>query len=52
MRWGELMGLRRADLDLDQASVSIERSAVEIGTRIVVKSPKTAAGVRSVALPG
>jgi integrase len=51
MRWGELIGLRRGDLDLEQASVSIERSAVEIGTRIVIKPPKTAAGVRSVALP-
>lgn len=51
MRWGELMGLRRADIDLETASVSIERSAVELGTRIVVKAPKTAAGVRSVALP-
>jgi integrase len=33
MRWGELMGLRHADLDLETASVNIERSAVEIGTR-------------------
>jgi integrase len=31
--------------------VNIERSAVEVGTRIVIKSPKTAAGIRSVALP-
>ena len=45
------MGLRRADLDLESASVSIERSAVEIGGRIVIKPPKTNAGVRSVALP-
>jgi len=51
MRWGELMGLRRGDLDLEQASVSIELSAVEIGTCIVIKPSKTAAGVRSVALP-
>ena len=51
MRWGELMGLRRADFDLEQASVKIERSAVESGTRIVIKATKTPAGVRSVALP-
>lgn len=51
MRWGELMGLRRADLDLESASVNIDRSAVEIGKRIVIKAPKTRAGIRSVALP-
>jgi len=51
MRWGELIGLRRVDLDLESASVSIERSAVEVGKRIVIKTPKTSAGIRSVALP-
>jgi hypothetical protein len=40
-----------SDLDLDQAVVKIERSAVEVGTAVVVKAPKTAAGVRTVALP-
>ena len=52
MRWGELIGLRRVDLDLESASVSIERSAVEVGKRIVIKTPKTSAGIRSVALAG
>ena len=51
MRWGELMGLWSSDLDLDQAVVHIKRSAVEVGTTIVLKSPKTRAGVRTVALP-
>jgi integrase len=51
MRWGELMGLRRSDIDLENASVSIERSIVELGTDRVIKEPKTQAGVRSVALP-
>lgn len=51
MRWGELMGLRRGDLDLDEALVSIERSTTEVGTRLVTKSPKTDAGRRVVALP-
>ena len=32
MRWGELMGLRRSDIDLENASVNIERSVVELGT--------------------
>ena len=51
MRWGELMGLRRSDVDLENASVSIERSMVELGTDRVIKEPKPQAGVRSVALP-
>lgn len=51
LRWGELMGLQRGDLDLDEAMVRVERAAVEVGTKIITKAPKTAAGVRSVALP-
>jgi integrase len=51
LRWGELMGLRKSDIDLNEATVSIERSVVEIGRELVVKEPKTAAGVRTIALP-
>ena len=51
MRWGELMGLRRSDVDLENASVRIERSVAELGTDRFIKETKTAAGVRSVALP-
>ena len=51
MRWGELMGLRRPDIDLENASVNIERSVVELGTDRLIKEPRTQAGVRSVALP-
>ena len=45
------MGLRKSDIDLNEATVSIERSVVEIGRELVVKEPKTAAGVRTIALP-
>ena len=45
------MGLRRSDIDLENASVSIERSVVELGTDRLIKEPKTQAGARSVALP-
>src|SRR5215204_5142273 len=45
------MGLRKSDLDLKDATVSIERSIVEVGGGLVVKEPKTAAGVRTIALP-
>ena len=31
LRWGELMGLRKSDIDLNEATVSIERSVVEVG---------------------
>jgi hypothetical protein len=50
LRWG-LMGLRKSDIDLNEATVSIERSVVEVGDGSVVKEPKTAAGVRTIALP-
>jgi integrase len=45
------MGLRKSDIDLTEAMLSIERSVVEVGGRFVVKEPKTAAGVRTIALP-
>ena len=49
LRWSELMGLRCGDVDLEAATVQVGRSAVEVCTAIVVKSPKTAAGVRTMA---
>jgi integrase len=51
LRWGELVGLRRGDVDLGAATVEVRRSVSEVGGRLVVKAPKTAAGVRVVALP-
>ncbi len=49
LRWGELVGLRKTDFDLVDGLVRIERSVVLIGAEQVVKKPKTAAGVRTVA---
>lgn len=43
LRWGSC-GLRKADIDLNEATVSIEPSVVEVGGGLVVKEPKTAAG--------
>ena len=51
LRWGELVGLRKSDIDLNGATVSIERSVVEVGRELLVKEPKTAAGFRTIALP-
>ncbi len=52
LRRGELLGLRRADLDLMHGSVRVERSHrhLEDG-RVDVGPPKTEAGRRSVAIP-
>jgi integrase len=51
LRWGELMGLRRSDFDPVAGHVRIERAVSEIGARQIIKKPKTAAGIRDVALP-
>ena len=51
LRWGELMGLTRLDLDLVGATVHVRRSVAEVASKLVIKEPKSQAGVRSVALP-
>ena len=52
LRRGELLGLRRRDLDLLHRQLHVDRSLVHLPDgSIVVKSPKTAAGRRRVAIP-
>ena len=51
LRWGELMGLQRGDLDLDLMTLTVRRSVSEVGGRLVVKGPKSRAGLRTIALP-
>ncbi|MFC7598027.1 tyrosine-type recombinase/integrase [Terrabacter sp. GCM10028922] len=51
LRWGELLGLVRADIDLDSMTLYVRRSVSEVGGQLVVKAPKSAAGRRAVALP-
>lgn len=52
LRWGELIALRRCDLDLDSVTVRVSRKFSELQTgQRVLGAPKSAAGVRSVALP-
>lgn len=51
LRWGELLGLRRSDFDLDTATVQVSRAVSEMGSKLSIKEPKTAAGVRRVSLP-
>jgi integrase len=50
-RIGEALGLRWSDVDLDASTVRIERQITEVRGRPTEAEPKTAAGVRSVALP-
>jgi integrase len=50
-RRGEIAALRWSDIDLDAATVRIERSLEQVKGSIRVKAPKTAAGRRTVSLP-
>ncbi|MFG3379640.1 tyrosine-type recombinase/integrase [Streptomyces sp. NPDC047999] len=52
LRWGELIGLSRRDIDLDAGTLRVRRNVAELhsGKRLV-KEPKSAAGKRTVAIP-
>ncbi|QWB25613.1 MULTISPECIES: site-specific integrase [Streptomyces] len=52
LRWGELIGLHRRDIDLDHGAVRVRRAVAELfnGQR-EIKAPKSAAGKRTVAIP-
>lgn len=53
LRQGELAALRRSDLDLTEGNVIVRRKRLRLGSGEVVEDgPKSAAGRRSVALPG
>jgi integrase len=52
LRWGELCALRRYDLDPVAGTVSVRRQQVELDTgQVILTPPKSAAGLRTVALP-
>ncbi|WP_163685832.1 tyrosine-type recombinase/integrase [Mycolicibacterium gadium] len=51
MRQGEILELRRKDVDLDAGIVRIRRAVVRVGGRLQADTPKSAAGVRDVAIP-
>jgi integrase len=51
LRWGELVGLRRGDIDCERRVVRITRSMIEVDGKVSAGPPKTAAGVRTVAVP-
>ncbi|KAF4405983.1 tyrosine-type recombinase/integrase [Streptomyces lycii] len=52
LRWGELIGLHRRDVDLDRGAVRVRQAVAELtnGQR-EIKAPKSEAGKRTVAIP-
>ena len=51
MRFGELVELRRRDIDLEDRVVKIRRAAVRVRGSWIVGGPKSEAGIRDVAIP-
>lgn len=51
LRWGELVGLRVGDVDLDARRVRVRRSITQVGGKLVSGSTKSKAGLRSVPIP-
>ena len=51
-RFGELAGLRRGEVDLDQCEVRVRKSTAETDDgRLIDDDPKSRAGIRVVAFP-
>lgn len=50
MRLGELLGLRRKDLDLAMGTVSVQQIFYRLGKRQLFKEPKSAKATRTIAL--
>jgi integrase len=51
LRWGELAALRHCDVDLEAGIVRVVRKLAVLNGRVEFGPPKSAAGVRVVALP-
>ena len=51
LRSGEVRGLRVQDLDLKTGVVHVRQAVVRIVGQLIIQPPKTAAGVRDVAIP-
>ena len=51
MRRGELLGLQWGDIDLDAATLRVERAVEETKARLRLKPPKTKRGRRNISLP-
>lgn len=51
LRWGELAGLTRADIDLDAGTLRVHRKLGEVNGNLTYGRPKSAAGRRTVGIP-
>jgi integrase len=51
LRWSELVGLRRQDVDLEARTVTISQKVTEVDGRFHFGPPKTAGSARTVDLP-
>jgi len=51
LRFGELIELRRKDIDIKSGVIRVRRGAVRADGAVIVGTPKSAAGVRDVAIP-
>ncbi len=51
LRFGELIELRRKDIDLRNGVIHVRRGAVRAGGEVVIGTPKSEAGIRDVAIP-
>jgi integrase len=51
LRQGEILGLKWADVDLENKKLRVERSIVQIGKQIYEMDPKTESSRRTIALP-
>lgn len=51
LRFGELVELRRKDLDLIEGVIHVRRGAVRAGGEIIIGTPKSEAGIRDVSIP-
>jgi len=51
MRRGEVLGLKWADIQLDESRVSVRRTLSYVGTQPVLSEPKTSSSRRLVAIP-
>ena len=51
LRFGELVELRRKDIDLKNGVIHVRRGAVRAGGEVIIGTPKSEAGIRDVAIP-
>jgi integrase len=51
LRWGELAGLRRSDVNLEANTLTVARKLGEVNGELFFGPPKTAAGKRTIGIP-